>query len=214
MVVEEIEQRIYNKHLILSRRLRGKQARGRKDFSDLDEHTHLQLKRLSVFFLKYPNIDIDTFFSAPYALYKDVAYFDLKYFSSARAVKSYTLYMQMKRYSSPSGQIISIKKSLQFICDYCKSNRITLHTYMLDSENMYWLKHVKEGNVNPYTILGYPSTQDIIATLDIETAEFYLGEFGTKYGKFKTLLLQSSDVTTLLSAAFRVIENTLHKMLH
>jgi hypothetical protein len=100
-----LEQRIFNKHLAVSRSLRNKPFKLRQNFDNFEQDPkYIHIKRLSIFFSKYPDVNMDTYFLSPYKLYPDVQYFDLAYFASPRAIKSYTIYKQQLFQESPDAQ--------------------------------------------------------------------------------------------------------------
>ena len=73
--VTELEKTIYNKHLAVSRSIKNKPFKIKKDFSDIvGTDKHKFLKRLSTLFKKHSDINFDVFFQAPYRLYPDVEY--------------------------------------------------------------------------------------------------------------------------------------------
>jgi hypothetical protein len=128
--LSELEKLIYNKHLAVSRSERNKPFRLKRDFNDIantDKHKHLQ--RIAILFRKHPEIDYDSFFKSPYRLYPDVEYFALDYFSSMRAIRSYTLYRKMEFLQDPDSQLDSCKDSLHFITNFCIKEKIHLHQY-------------------------------------------------------------------------------------
>ena len=101
-----LEIRIYNTHLAISRSSRNKPFKIKKTFVGFEEDPRYPaIKRLFNFFSRYPEIDMQTYFKAPYELYKDVEYFDLNYFASPRAIKSYSIYKQFLTKTSPDSQI-------------------------------------------------------------------------------------------------------------
>lgn len=94
LLISDFEKHIYNTFLKTARSSANKPYRLRKDFSNLDDVAIACLKRLSAFFKNHNEIDVDEFFSAPHKLYKEDAYYDLKYFTSLKAIKAYNLLKQ------------------------------------------------------------------------------------------------------------------------
>ncbi len=134
-MITDLERRIYNKHLAISRSLRDKAFKLKQDFTDFhNDPKYIHIKRLSIFFTKYPDVNMDTYFMAPYKLYTDVQYFDLSYFASPRAIKTYTIYKQQLLQESPDSQIQDVKDSLRFLVHYCLKNNIQLHDYVYHKE--------------------------------------------------------------------------------
>ena len=122
-----LEIRIYNTHLVVSRTLKNKPFKVKKSFEGFEEDPkYVAIKRLSNFFTRYPDVDMTTYFKAPYKLYNDVEYFDLNYLSSPRAIKSYTIYKQLLTQTLPDTQFDSVKESLVFISRFCLKNKIQI----------------------------------------------------------------------------------------
>lgn len=94
LLISDFEKHIYNTFLKTARTSANKPYRLRRDFSNLDDITVACLKRLATFFKNHNSIDVEEFFSAPYKLYKDETYYDLKYFTSLKAIKAYNLLSQ------------------------------------------------------------------------------------------------------------------------
>ena len=168
----EFEKQIYNKHLAISRSSRNKAFKLKKDFSKFeDDARYLYIKKLSIFFTKYSEVDMDMYFSAPYKLYLDVEYFDLNYFASPRAIKSYSIYKQELEQLSPDKQLDDVKKSLQFIAKYCLKNNISLDKYIYHKNigiHPEWMYHIKLNNINLYSLMEFPNILDSINELSEE----------------------------------------------
>ena len=201
---------------MLSRVLRGKAGRYRKDFSDFDEVKYNWLRRLSTFFKKYPDINMDTYFSAPYKLYPEIAYFDLQYFASPKGIKTYTVFKQQQRAKSPEAHIEGIKKSFSFITRFCLANNMPFSIYVQDvpTHVPHWYLHIKEGSVDPYTMIGSPTACDLIYKLGPEAAELYLGSFGENFMQCKADYLASDKLRLFLSEAYKRVENFIWQQLN
>ena len=209
------EKLIYNKHLVISRQCRGKAGKFRKDFSDFDESKVIWLKRLSIFFSKYPDVDMDAYFTAPYSIYPDSEYFDLQYFASPRGIKAYTLFKQTERIKSPDEQLPQIKESLSFITKFCLTESIPFSEYFHTSTGTapIWCKHIKEGKINPYSIIASSVVADSIFGMPLEEKEFFLGKFGTDFAQHKTAYIKSEVVREFLPAAYKKVEEFINKHL-
>ena len=93
MVTEE-EKNVYNTYLRISRTKQGEPYKVRKNFykfEDTDKHTYT--RRIARLFNKHRNIKWNDFFNAPYDLYPDDDQFDLKFYTTPKAVKAYSLYV-------------------------------------------------------------------------------------------------------------------------
>ena len=118
--LDQLERFIFNKHLAISRSIKNKPFKTRRDFSKIQNtDKHKFLKRISTLIRKHPEINNNTFFEAPYRLYPDVEYFGLDYFSTMRAVKAYSTYKKQIFLQDPDSQLESVKDSLKFIAHFC-----------------------------------------------------------------------------------------------
>ena len=204
----DFEKKIYNKHLAISRSIRNKAFKLKKDFSNFEADTrYMYIKKLSIFFSKYPEIDMDLYFSAPYKLYLDVDYFDLNYFASPRAIKSYSLYKQELDNLSPDKQLDDIKKSLEFIAKYCLKNNISLDKYICHKNigmHPEWMYHVKLNNVNIYSLMEFPNILDSINELSEEDQYMLFGRTQQELFNCKINYLQS-NLKPFLKLAIRKV---------
>lgn len=202
----ELEKRIYNKHLAVSRSLRGKAFKLKQDFTDFELNSkYPSVKRLVIFFSKYPDICMDTYFVAPYKLYPDVQHFDLAYFASPRAIKCYTIYKQQLLQQTPDQQMSDIKDSLTFIVKYCLQNKIQFHDYTEHRENSIepiWTYHIKHNKINPYVLMEFPNLFNTISNMPQDEKEFLLGNFGRSYHEYRTRYMNSKEARPFLSKAF------------
>ena len=202
----DLEKRIYNKHLLFSRSLRDKPFKLKQDFEGFENDSkYMFLKRLAIFFIKYPDVCMDTYFTAPYKLYPDVQYFDLSYFASPRAVKCYTVYKQQLFQQSPDQQKDDIKESLAFIVKYCLKNNIQLHDYTIFKERgiePVWMYHVKHNKINPYVLMEFPNLFNTISQMPLDERDFLLGNFGRNYHEYRTRYMNSKEIRTFLEKAF------------
>ena len=202
----ELEKRIYNKHLAASRSLRNKPFKLKVNFNGFEENAkYVSIKRLSIFFSKYPDVDMDAYFMAPYKLYSDVEYFDLNYFASPRAIKSYTIYQQQLQQLSPDKQLTEIKKSLMFISRFCLEQKIQLHDYpdyKLQGMEPEWVYHCKQNKINPYSLMEFTGIFPYINEMPFDERELLLGNFGRNFLEYRTRYNNSTVLKPFLSAAF------------
>ena len=140
-----LEKNIYNTYLRISRTRNNLPYKLRKDFNNFqDNENYVFVKRLGIFFNKFPHIRLEEFFNAPYEMYHDDDIFDLKFYTSPKATKMYGLYVKKKDDQDPDSedQIKYIKSSLLFIFQYCKENQIDLDQYL----------QRKSGDVNTFIV--------------------------------------------------------------
>lgn len=193
----ELEKLLYNKHLAVSRSLKNKPFKFKKDFSDiLNSDKAKFLKRISTLFKKHPEIDFNTFFEAPYKLYPDVAYFGLDYFSSMRAIKAYTTYKKIVFLQDPDKQLEQVKTSFQFIARFCIAEKIYFHQYSTHktADLFTWMKHYKENKINIYCMFAFSDVLSSVKQLAEDVQRFFVGEF---VDQFQTLHIQYNNSQVL-----------------
>jgi len=98
----DIQKQIYNEFLKETRGARNLPYRRRKDFQTLNETLKLCLLRLEKLFLKNKEIRPCDFFKAPYNVYPEGENFDLKFYTSQKAIKVYKIYIESKKYIDQS----------------------------------------------------------------------------------------------------------------
>jgi hypothetical protein len=154
---------------------------------------------------------------APYKLYSDVQYFDLNYFASPRAIKSYTIYQQQLQQLSPDKQINEIKESLVFISRFCLQNKIQLHDYpdfRLQGIAPEWVYHCKHNKINPYSLMEFTGIFNYINEMAFDEREILLGNFGRNYLDFRTRYNNSKELRNFLSKAFTKLKLFIDKSLN
>jgi hypothetical protein len=191
--MKEEEKSCYNTYLRISRSIKNEPFKLRKDFTDFEKDTKYEyVKRLVTFFNQYPHIDMETFFKAPFLIYKDEKYFPLEYFLTQKAVKAYRLYNLYLQNLQPdtNEQLDIIKKSLKFIYNFCKTEKIKIDDYISykekDSLVYSWVLHVKEHKVCVYVLFNFPQFQYILYNIPKDEQELFLSEIIKSYATFKT----------------------------
>ena len=209
-MITEFEKFIYNSFLKVTRSNSNLPYKLRKNFENVDEKIYLALKKLSAFFKKYPHIKVEDFFRAPYALYKDEKYFPLEYYYSLKAIKSYTLNNQRQINLDPDSdeQLTNIKQSLLFISSFCRQNNLLPENYIFHKTNNEYtfLLHLKEHNVNVYTLLGYTNFEKTLKSCNAEITKFIIGEdIYNNVQVFRTRLFSSKKASKLVSLGLKKI---------
>jgi len=214
--LSELEKLLYNKHLIVSRSLKNKPFKIKKDFSSIvDSDKHKFLKRIATLIKKHPEIDPTVFFEAPYKLYPDVEYFGLDYFSTMRAVKAYTTYKQQLFLQNPDSQLESVKDSLKFIARFCVENKIYLHQYPTHrtSDVFTWMTHYKQNKINVYVMMEFPDIYSSVQTLAEDVRRFFVSEFVEQFKQLRSMYLSSKELQPYLKKALPTIENFIYSEL-
>ena len=214
--VTDLEKAVYNKHLAVSRSIKNKPFKLKQRFDDLiGTDKHKFLKRISNLFKKHSEIDINTFFEAPYKLYPDVEYFDLEYFSSMRAVKSYTMYKKIKLLKNPDEQVDEIEKSLRFIANFCIQENIHFHNYIrhTTADMCTWFKHYKENKINLYSLFEFTDVFSIATQASQDLQAFFADDFLNHFKTLHSSYNNSNNAKPFVKKAFTVLSNFVNQQL-
>lgn len=155
-------EQIYNQWLASSRSGVGLPFRIRKDFSDFEKDKNYPfLLRLENFFTKNPEIDIKTFFDAPYKVWTDTKVpFNLEYYASRKAINAYVLYKKMedKLYTDDIDNIRKTLLSIVYIRDLMKSKNMPFMEYINLKNGLYpqYCIDAVAGKVNVYAMCAFP----------------------------------------------------------
>jgi hypothetical protein len=85
---------LYNEHLKESKRAKNQPYMLRKNFDKISTTVELSLKKLSAFFEKHKEINPSEFFRAPYKIYSTEEYFDIKFYTTQKAITVYKIFKQ------------------------------------------------------------------------------------------------------------------------
>tara|TARA_R110002051_G_C8609793_1_gene481687 strand:+ start:234 stop:887 length:654 start_codon:yes stop_codon:yes gene_type:complete len=207
---------IYNTYLITSRKRQGKPFRSRKDFNNFEETPeYISTKKLDMFFTKYPHVNMQEFFNAPYELFPDTTYYDLPFYTSPRALKTYTLYQTKKLNALPDtdNQLFFIRSSLNFIYKYCAKNNISsideyfksttndIHTFML---------HLKDRLISIYVIFSKKEHEDIFNLYEKSVLSFMLGNMIDNIHTYRTRYYNATTAKKLVTTGFEKIQKLLN----
>ncbi|NBW58174.1 hypothetical protein EBR43_10440, partial [bacterium] len=66
--MSEFEKFIYNSYLKVFKTATNSPYKLRKNFSDINDEAFICVKKLASFFKRFPSIDIESFFKAPYKI--------------------------------------------------------------------------------------------------------------------------------------------------
>lgn len=183
------QKEIYNKHLIISRKCRNKPFKPKENFSDVTTEISNYLHKIEHMLSKFPNLDLDVYFKAPYMLWPDTEYFPLQYFTTQAAVRAFTLYRKnMLEQDIDSEQSIKdIKDSLIFIGKFCTTNKLHLNQYYTFKSGITytWMSHVRKGLISPYVIFGFDNIDNLVFGLPEDERDLMLGSFQDKYYNYK-----------------------------
>jgi hypothetical protein len=172
------------------------------------------VKRLASFFGRHDNISVEEFFQAPHKLYPDEkGYYDLSYYTSPRAIKTYTLWKEQKQNAAvdSSEQIQDIKQSLGFIYDFCKQKKIKVSSYIDYKDpagvNFEFLVHLSEHRINVYSLFGFPNFEKNIRQSGADMVIFLLGDkFYNQLSLFKMNFLTSQRAKQVVEEGLKLLE--------
>ena len=215
-MISEKEKEYYNMYLAISRSSRNKAFTIRKDFEGFeDKPEYLHIRRICAFLSQFPQIKPRIFFKAPFELHKDVDYIDLKFFSTQKAVKTYTLYMKQLQEESPDSEhhIGFIKDSLRYIGMFCIKNKIPIEDYPAHSggATYSWMKHVKEHNVSIYAMFNFPGIIEIIRGTPNDELDLLLGNIAVGLASYKNRYDTSREARRIVKEGFTRIKKVVDK---
>ena len=211
------QKNLYNTFLRVYRTKQNLPYRPRKNFDKfIDTPSYVAVLKLERFFNKFPHIDTQLFFTAPYEVYPDDDAYHIEFYISPKAVRMYSLYMKKRDDESPDSvnQKEYIKRSLVYILKYCTDNNINLDEYInLKLNDLHvFILHLKDHNVSVYTLLGIDGFDQIMKSYDSDRLNFIVGEnFVNKLAIFRTRLYNSKDAKKLVIKGTKLIKNIIAK---
>lgn len=214
MLLTNEQKRIYNVHLSISRSVKNKPYKLRSNFDNIDSKDELMLKKLSQFFSKYPSVNLSDFFIAPYKVYDQDGYFDLFFYTTPKATKCYTLYMQQRETDNPDSDDIinACKDSCKYIYNFCRENNITLHEYKSLQTGAVpdFLVHLKEHKINFYTLHGLDNDREL-RRVEKDLIDFYVKDFDKLIVETRINFLKSDRLKHIVRGSLSIVENLLLK---
>jgi hypothetical protein len=217
-MITYLEKNIYNTYLKVSRSRQNLPYRFRKDFTDfVDTDKYVYIKRLGSFFNKFPHIDMDNFFEAPYDIFEDQGSYDLKFYTTPKAVRMYGLYIKKINDMAPDSdiQIEFIKKSLMNLYTFCRDNNHTLDQYTQHKINdiHVCIMHLRERKVSIYVLLCLPNFDQVIGSYPQSRLEFTLGKkFANELAHSKIRLYNCKRVREVCKDGLSKIKKLLIKL--
>lgn len=207
-MITELEKQIYNNHLVVSRK--GEAFKIRKDFSKLEGDKEMSLQKLSKLFGNNQSIDQVTFFTAPHKIYPEDAYYPLEWYTTQKAIKSYTQYVKLLEIQDPDSAdaLKRLQQSLKFIYNYCKENGLKLSDYELNTEGTMpcFVEHLKNHKINYYTLHALTFQRP---TLDSRILTFIFPEFYEVFKKTKNKFMTSKLMKEFAKQAKQKLNNKL-----
>ena len=215
-MVNENEKRLYNMHLAISRSSRNQPFHIRKDFDGFEDKVeYAYLRKLVGILAQFPQIKPEVFFKAPYSLYQDETWFDLKFFTTQKAIKAYSVYFKKMQEESPdsSDNLTFIKESLRYMATYCITNKIPLDKYIDHSLviTKSWMKHVREHNVSLYCLMEYQNLEAIINNTPKDEVDLLLDNIYDKITLYRNRYRTSKAARKLVQEGIPLIREFINK---
>ena len=92
-MVTGFEKQIYNGYLANVRGGNGQPFKLRKKWEGFeDKPDYYYVKKLANFFRRHDNVSIDEFFKAPFKVYPEPAMYDIKFYTTMKAITVYKIY--------------------------------------------------------------------------------------------------------------------------
>jgi hypothetical protein len=208
--VTDKEKSIYNKFLAISRSSQNKPFKLRQDFEGFEENkNYIYVRKLSLFFNKFPNVDMDSFFKAPYEIYSDTGNYDLKFYTSQKALKIYTLYQTKREDELPDNvnQLYFIRGSLNFIAKFCKEHDISISEYIdhMTNDINSFILHLKNRNISIYVLFGFERAEKILRSTGGELLDFIFKDLKNKLDIYRTRFYTSKKAKVLVKQGIKKI---------
>jgi hypothetical protein len=217
--VTHLEKNLYNIYLKVSRTKHNKPFKYRKSFDDFETNdNYIYVKKLGYFFRKFPHINIEDFFGSPYEVYPDQDMYDLRYYTTPKAIRIYGTYITQKNNESPDSQyhIKFAIDSLMYIFKFCKQNQLALNEYMDHKTNDLhtFILHIRERKVSFYTLFGFDEFSSRLKLYSANQIDFTLGKnFEKSLAQHKIRYYNSNRAKMTVSSGLAKIDKLLNKLL-
>ena len=217
----QFDRHIYNTFLRVSRSSKNLPFKLRQNFNNFeDDPNYGYVMRLNSFFKRFPHINIETFFMAPYKVYPDGAddYFNLKFYITPKATKMYGIYQSQRDNELPDSeaQISFIKESLMYIFKFCKTHDIDVEQYPdhKSTGDLYsFIDHLRERSVSVYTLFGFDKFERRLHEYPNSRLDFTLGEnFMKELASRKIRYYNSNNAKCIAETGLDKIKTLLHKI--
>jgi len=211
-----LTEKIYNTYLKVSRTQNNKPFRYRKNFEGFEsEKNYLPVLRLKNFFSRHPQINMEDYFLAPYAVFaaeKD-SFYDLSFYNSQQAVKVYTMYTKKCMMEDPDSelQLNKIREGLIFIKNFCVEKGITLQDYTKHkTEKVHdFLIHLGNKQISIYNLFPLKNVDEQLKHYDFELLSFILKDMAARISYFRTKFYASEHAKSFCAAGLKKIEKAI-----
>lgn len=208
------EKLIYNLYLKTSRSSSGLPFRLRKQWHGFENTEYYpKVLKLKNFFNRNKNVDIVEFFQAPYTVYAGESGFDLDFYSSQKAISTYTLSLKRKMMLGPDDKyhLDRISRGLKFIQKYCIINKLQLCDYLKhrDGVQSSFVVHLKERKISIYNLLAFEDFDKQLKMHDPDLLRFTLGDTYDQIPVYRTKYLNSNIAKKFSQKGLQKIKESL-----
>jgi hypothetical protein len=204
----DLEKRIYNSYLKISRQKLGKPYKLRQDFSGFEEDDkYIYIQKLSALLSRHSHIKLDDFFAAPYELYEEKIQYPLDFYTTMKAINAYSLNEKKKLRISPDeeSQLHFIIESLNHIVEFVKAKNISIEDYVGYKTEAVpdFLVDIKNRKISLYVLFEFKNFEKVLRETGADIVKFILGDDIYETIDFaRTKYLNSKIAKTLTKAAF------------
>lgn len=160
-ILDDFAKNVYNTYLKFIAERQNRPYKRRKSFEKFKMVK--ELLRVSDIFKKYPHIDIDMYFRAPYELWDTNQFYTFEWYAKRKALNCYVTYKKKLINTHPDEkyQLKKMVEGFKFIQEYCRSKNIPFSEYINQKEGVYsFLNHLKYDKVSIYTLLAIDGFKD------------------------------------------------------
>ena len=214
-MITSTEKRIYNTFLAISRKKQNKPFKLRQDFEDFEQDEKFPaIKKLAYFFERFPNIDINDYFLAPYSIYvnDENTYYDLQFYLSQKARSVYTMHMKKKESVDADSEenLKKCRESLMFIYKYCKSKDCSVKEYLVIKEENSLLPafavHLKHRDINVYALFAFEDFENKFFQIPADLLEFIFGSLYNDFAQLRRKFVMSEKCKQICRSGLKIIE--------
>lgn len=176
----------------------------------MDEHSCQLLEKLDKFFSSCPKVDWNSYFAAPYHVFPEDTKYNLEYYTTQKAKKTYATYMQALEIEDPDNpdSLLRVQQGFKFVYQFCKDKGLTFETYPLYVEDSLpcFVDHLKNHQISFYTLHGIG-----IAKINIEPGilDFIFGDFYKTFQSTKNKFYSSKKMKEFSKLAKTKLNNKL-----
>ena len=207
-MLTDFEKHIYNTYLKISRVQNDKPYKLRINFDNFNTEDANNLNKISRLLTKFKNINLVEFIQAPYTIYNDKE-FNLKFYASQKALKSYTLFQDKLKLTNPDSILHKLKDSLIYIRDFCNEQNINIDEYINHKTNNIssYLLHLKEHKITIHNLFELKNFQQSMKQQDKQVLAFMFGErFEHDNNTSYVMYLKSTQAKQLIRAGNELIK--------